>query len=230
MAAAVANYAVYRDGPHAWALGRFVRAGGRLGRVRGGRGRLLPREPGASPGASPRCSAPTPRPTCARSASSTAATPPTAPARSRPTSSRPRPTRSRPSSGCSAPVPRYLQAYVEIPVDRDPAPLVAAIGRAGGRAKVRTGGVTADAFPAGGRPRPLHPRLPRRRRAVQGDRGPAPSAPGRVPADLRARQRLAAPCSASSTCSSPPPSWPAGWTTETAASCSRSATRLDPLR
>jgi hypothetical protein len=47
-----------------------------------------------------------------------------------------------------AAVPRWAQAYVEIPLDRDPAPLVAAIGRRGGRAKVRTGGVTPDAFPS----------------------------------------------------------------------------------
>ena len=44
-------------------------------------------------------------------------------------------------------VPRHLQAYVEIPIEEDPAELVAAIGRRGARAKVRTGGVTRDAFP-----------------------------------------------------------------------------------
>jgi hypothetical protein len=47
-----------------------------------------------------------------------------------------------------AAVPRWAQAYVEIPLDRDPAPLVAAIARHGGRAKMRTGGVTPDAFPS----------------------------------------------------------------------------------
>jgi hypothetical protein len=45
-------------------------------------------------------------------------------------------------------LPRWLQAYVEIPLDRDPGPLVAAIARHGARAKARTGGVTADAFPS----------------------------------------------------------------------------------
>jgi hypothetical protein len=50
----------------------------------------------------------------------------------------------------AAAIPRWLQTYVEIPVRDDPAPLVAAIGRAGLRAKVRTGGVTAGAFPAPG--------------------------------------------------------------------------------
>jgi hypothetical protein len=47
-----------------------------------------------------------------------------------------------------AAVPRWAQAYVEIPLDRDPVPLVAAIARRGGRAKVRTGGVTPEAFPS----------------------------------------------------------------------------------
>ena len=45
-------------------------------------------------------------------------------------------------------LPKHLQAYVEIPVGRDPAELVAAISRHGARAKVRTGGVTPEAFPA----------------------------------------------------------------------------------
>jgi hypothetical protein len=38
--------------------------------------------------------------------------------------------------------------YVELPVALDPGPLVAALGRAGLRAKIRTGGVTRDAFPS----------------------------------------------------------------------------------
>lgn len=41
-----------------------------------------------------------------------------------------------------------FRTYVEIPVRDDPAALIRAIGAAGLRAKVRTGGVTADAFPA----------------------------------------------------------------------------------
>ena len=45
-------------------------------------------------------------------------------------------------------VPRDLQAYIELPIDEDPTALVAAIGRLGGRAKVRTGGVTPEAFPS----------------------------------------------------------------------------------
>ncbi len=41
-----------------------------------------------------------------------------------------------------------LDAYIELPIAQDPAPLLAELARRGGRAKVRTGGVTADAFPA----------------------------------------------------------------------------------
>ena len=40
-----------------------------------------------------------------------------------------------------------FETYVEIPASRDPEPLLAAIRDARARAKVRTGGVTRDAFP-----------------------------------------------------------------------------------
>jgi hypothetical protein len=45
-------------------------------------------------------------------------------------------------------MPQHLQAYVEIPVSRDPARLLSALKQTGSRAKVRTGGVTRDAFPS----------------------------------------------------------------------------------
>jgi hypothetical protein len=48
-------------------------------------------------------------------------------------------------------LPAELQAYIEIPIDADPAPLIDAIARRGARGKVRTGGVTAAAFPPAGR-------------------------------------------------------------------------------
>lgn len=43
---------------------------------------------------------------------------------------------------------RQFDTYVEIPVVEDPAELVAAIATARAKAKIRTGGTTADAFPA----------------------------------------------------------------------------------
>ncbi len=46
-------------------------------------------------------------------------------------------------------IPEGLQAFFEIPIDRDPRGLIAALsGEPGVGAKVRTGGVTPDAFPA----------------------------------------------------------------------------------
>ncbi|HEY8196853.1 MAG TPA: hypothetical protein VIG04_07740 [Gemmatimonadales bacterium] len=44
-------------------------------------------------------------------------------------------------------IPGTLQAYIEVPLDPDPRNLLGAIHSLGGRAKVRTGGVTRDAFP-----------------------------------------------------------------------------------
>lgn len=45
-------------------------------------------------------------------------------------------------------IPVHLQAYLELPVDRDPAPLLQCLAGSTVRGKVRTGGVTADAFPS----------------------------------------------------------------------------------
>ncbi|MDX2029307.1 MAG: hypothetical protein SF339_01460 [Blastocatellia bacterium] len=45
-------------------------------------------------------------------------------------------------------IPASLTAYIEIPIVEDPTRLIETISDRGARAKVRTGGVTADAFPA----------------------------------------------------------------------------------
>ncbi len=45
-------------------------------------------------------------------------------------------------------LPASLTAFVEIPIASNPEPLIEAIKQKGYRAKVRTGGVTADAFPS----------------------------------------------------------------------------------
>jgi hypothetical protein len=44
-------------------------------------------------------------------------------------------------------IPSAMTTYVEIPIAGDPKPLIEAIRDSGLRAKVRTGGVIADAFP-----------------------------------------------------------------------------------
>ena len=45
-------------------------------------------------------------------------------------------------------IPGRLQVYFELPVERDPTDLLATVARVGARAKVRTGGVTPQAFPS----------------------------------------------------------------------------------
>jgi hypothetical protein len=50
--------------------------------------------------------------------------------------------------GILAKLPKGIQAYAEIPLSEDPVPFLKAIGAAGLRAKVRTGGVKAEMIPA----------------------------------------------------------------------------------
>jgi hypothetical protein len=45
-------------------------------------------------------------------------------------------------------VPEGVEVYFELPIDPDPAPLLASVGQSAARAKVRTGGVTSEAFPS----------------------------------------------------------------------------------
>ena len=147
MAAAVANYASYRDGAHAWALGRFVAPASRIGELESAAAGLLPPTPSLSPwrvaallGADPAADIRALGELNCRHAADGegAVTADVVEGRGDSVEALER---------LLGHVPPYLQAYVEVPIAGDPAPLVAAIGRAGGRAKVRTGGITPDAFP-----------------------------------------------------------------------------------
>jgi len=148
MGQAVANYASYRSGPHAWALGRFVVPAGRLVELERALGGLLPRFSSSDRwrlavllGTDPLRDLETIGEfNCLHVADGAGmATADVVEAK---------------AEGPEAVeqllprVPSDLQPYIEIPVSRDPAPLAAAVARAGGRLKVRTGGITPDAFPA----------------------------------------------------------------------------------
>lgn len=148
MPAAVDNYARYRNEPAAWALGRFVVPASRIPELEDAVSGSLPDNPAAQPW---------------RLAVLTGADLPgdlviTA-AFNRRHSRRGAPalvadTIEVKASSLGAieeimhQIPPTLQAYVEVPIERDPRDLLAAVQRLGGRAKVRTGGITTDAFPS----------------------------------------------------------------------------------
>jgi hypothetical protein len=146
MGRAVTNYAAYRNSSHAWALGRFVVPATRLGEMEAAAETLLPRAPAAGwriaalLGADPTEELKAIGEFNCRHAAADAgvaavdvveakADTPDAVER------------------LLSRVPSYLQPYVEIPIGRDPSLLAAAVAKSRGRLKVRTGGVTADAFP-----------------------------------------------------------------------------------
>jgi hypothetical protein len=142
MADAVAGYSSYRAGPHCWALGRFVVPVARLPEFESAADPHLPSP--AAPwkltvlaGADLTADLATIAAFNARAAGGAlidtvelkAGTP-------------------EAIAGALATVDGALDAFLELPIAEDPAPLLAALARHGGRAKVRTGGTTADAFPA----------------------------------------------------------------------------------
>ena len=145
MEAAVHNYHRYRAGDTAWALGRFILPAGRLRQFEHAAADCLPGPPGVQPwllgalvGTDVAADLQAVAQFNQRYAPSGAARVDTVEAK---------------ASSADAIretmhlMPRDVQAYVEVPIDPDPASLVATIARLGGRAKVRTGGVTRDAFP-----------------------------------------------------------------------------------
>jgi len=147
MASAVSNYASYRDGTHAWALGRFVVPASRIAEFESAAAGLLPPAPspsawrvaallGADPAADIRALGELNCRHAAEGEGAVAADVVEGKADSVEGVER-----------LLGQVPSYLQGYVEVPIAGDPALLVAAISRAGGKAKVRTGGITPDAFP-----------------------------------------------------------------------------------
>jgi hypothetical protein len=148
MSAAAANYAAYREGEAAWALGRFVVPAARLSEFENAAATLLPARPaggpwrlaallGADPAGDARAIAEF---NCRHAATGAGAVEAdVVEARAGDVNA---------IKSLLGRMPEYLEAYVEIPVDRDPALLVRAIAEYGGRAKIRTGGVTPESFPS----------------------------------------------------------------------------------
>ena len=140
MREAVDNYAGYRDSIDAWALGRFVVPVGRLAEFREAARGLLPSDAesrwplsalAGSDGATDW--------THVEAFGGSGAVVDAFELR----------VRTAEDVRTAAPrLPTSIDVFYEIPLDRDPGKMLAAIARVGGKAKARTGGVTADAFPA----------------------------------------------------------------------------------
>ncbi|MEO8088908.1 MAG: hypothetical protein ABI703_01275 [Gemmatimonadales bacterium] len=145
MATAVENYAGYRRGPAAWALGRFVLPVSRLSELEVAAARTI--QEGPSPWSlSLLAGADLPQDLEVIAEFSRRHSGP----------KRNLLADTIEAKGSSAGdienilhrIPSTLQAYIEIDINRDPRDLLAAVARRGGRAKVRTGGITSEAFPS----------------------------------------------------------------------------------
>lgn len=147
MSAAVTNYARYRAGEAAWALGRFILPAHRLPELEGVAEKHVPLQPVAQPWrlsalAGPDLEADLGQVTAFNdrhaSASAAAALVDTLEIKASSVSV---------IEDSMHRIPDHLQIYFEVPIERDPGQLIAAIARRRGQAKVRTGGVTREAFP-----------------------------------------------------------------------------------
>jgi len=144
MAPAVANYAAYARGPHAWMLGRFVLPAGRLVELTDAARDLLPGQ-GEQPWELSALAGDDPA----------AATAHVAAHRAGPAGDGAKvvslemkaagPDKIRRDLAI---VPEDLEPFFEIPADADPTPMTDVLRGTPGRAKIRTGGVTERAIPA----------------------------------------------------------------------------------
>jgi hypothetical protein len=140
---AVENYARYRSSGAAWALGRFVLPAGRLPELE----IALSRRSGGEAGRWPLAALPGPDLPADLKA--------VALFNRRSATTRVDTIEFRVDSPAGLRntlphLPADLQTYIEVPLNRDPAPLLEIIGASGARAKMRTGGVTPEAFPTAG--------------------------------------------------------------------------------
>ena len=137
---AVANYARYREGEHAWALGRFIVPAARLAEFES----LLPQ---ARSGAGWHISALL-GPDVAADMAAIAQFNSRHTGRAQIDSVETKAATPDEIATMRRGIPDSVLAYFEIPQTDDPATLLAAIHKARSRAKIRTGGVTPEVFPA----------------------------------------------------------------------------------
>lgn len=143
MPSAVRNYAAYRGGEYAWMLGRFVVPVSRLAEFAEAAAPLLPQSGADAWQLSALCGA-----ELAADVATIAAFNQQHEGRAVIDTIEFKADNVAAIEQARALVPEDLAAYVEIPLTQDPRPLLETISEASLRAKARTGGVTADAFPS----------------------------------------------------------------------------------
>ncbi len=148
MLPAVKNYADYRQGADAWALGRFIVPSARLDEFEGAAAAHLPQEGDTTAwlismlgGVDPGHDAELVFAFNERHAVASAG-------RAVIDALEIKATDAGTITRLVRSAPDHVRVFVEIPVTEDPAPLLAAIHDAGASAKIRTGGVTEGAFPS----------------------------------------------------------------------------------
>jgi hypothetical protein len=147
MTAAVDNYLRYRAGPEAWALGRFIVPATRLAEFQEAAGDGSPQRAGGPPWQLSALVGPDLTGDLNQIADFQRRHPGIAPGITVDTIEAKADAVSAIQETMRS-VPGRFQVYFELPIERDPIDLLATIARVGARAKVRTGGVTPQAFPA----------------------------------------------------------------------------------
>ena len=147
MPAAVREYAAHRDSDAAWMLGRFIVPSVRLEEMEGAAAALLPRDAGTEPWRISVLGGTDPVDDAERVWAFNERHAHTGPGRAVIDTMELRAADAAAAERVVRSVPAGVTPYVEIPVVDDPGDLIGALRGVGARAKVRTGGVTADAFP-----------------------------------------------------------------------------------
>lgn len=147
MAGAVERFAEYRAGPDAWALGRFIVTSGRLDEFEGAAAALLPRELDAEPWPIAMLSGRDPAHDAELIFNFNERHAKSAPGRAVIDTLESRAGDLEELELRVRSAPAGVTVYVELPWDLDPADSIAALSNLDARAKIRTGGTTADAFP-----------------------------------------------------------------------------------
>lgn len=147
MAGAVERFAQYRAAPDAWALGRFIVTSGRLDEFEGAAASLLPREHDSEPWPVAMLSGRDPAHDAELIFNFNERHAKAAPGRAVIDTLESRATDLAELELRVRSAPAGVTVYVELPWDSDPANAIAALANLEARAKIRTGGTTADAFP-----------------------------------------------------------------------------------